>query len=187
MLCKKKAGTSLAVRMIAAVLALLMIAVVVHLVSFPMRVQAAGSTTLSGGESIVVYLQDSGWQSATQVRVKQLGSDDSVKNTEIETPSDNKINVTGEAGAAKIVLEQFNSTKSANLASMNAVINGASSTQMVVFYDNTSAQWTDLKYYAWTKKDGVTHKDADWEKPQEADATRQHKHLVCSNQPQRFA
>ena len=163
MLCKKKAGTSLAVRLIAAVLALLMIAVVVHLVSFPMRVQAAGSNTLSGSESIVVYLQDSGWQSATQVRVKQLGSDDSVKKTETLPPSSNKLNVTGAAGAAKIVLEQYNAAKNANLLLMNAVINSASSTQMVVFYDNTSAQWTDLKYYAWTKKDGVTHKDADWD------------------------
>lgn len=161
MLRKKQESCGKPVRVTAVLLVLMMLIALIAVGVVPVAVNAA-SATLGGSETITIFLQDSSWQ-VSQVRVKQLGSDASVKKTETLTPADNKLSVTGVSGTAEIVLEQFNSTKSANLTSMRSVISSASGTQTVVFYDNTSAQWTDLKYYAWSKVNGVTIKDADWD------------------------
>lgn len=161
MLRIKKTARTAAGRTIALMLALLIVASFMQIGITPASVSASGSATLSGGETININLSDSSWQ-GSDIRVKFLNSSGDVISTTTKTPMDNKISVTGVNAAAKIRLEKVNATKSSNITAMNAVISAASSTQTVVFYDNTSSNWTNLKYYAWSKISGVTYKDADW-------------------------
>lgn len=153
-------------RSLSVVLSVLMIlsTLVVMLSASSLSSSAAASSTLSGGESINIYLQDSNWQcsSSDTVRVRFLNSSGSVIGTSTQTPVDGKITVTGVSGATKLKLEKVNATKSTYLSKMQSVVSGAGSTQTVVFYDNTSTQWSDMKYYAWTKSGTATYEDQPW-------------------------
>ncbi len=160
MLRAKQERSGLPVKATAVLLVLMMLISLFAVGVVPVRVDAA-SAALSGGEAINIYLQDSSWQ-GSDIRVRFLDSGGSQLSTVTKTPSGNKITVTGVRDAAKLYLEKVNSEKSANLAAMQSVVNGASAAQSVVFYDNASTRWSDLKYYAWTKQSGTTYEEAAW-------------------------
>ncbi len=113
----------------------------------PTVVNAAGSATLSGGESININLQDSSWQ-GSKIRVRFLNSGGTAVGTEqILTPSGNKVTVSGVSGAASIVVEKVNDSKNTVLSAMKSKIS-ANSGKDVVFCEKSSG-WSAIKVYAW--------------------------------------
>ena len=160
MLRTKQEGFGALGRVTAVVLVLILLITVIAVGVVPVAVDAA-SAGLSGGETITIYQQDSSWQ-GSDIRVRFLNSSGTEISSQTKTPSDNKITVTGVAGTAKLKIEKVNADKTDKLTAMQSVISSANATQTVVFYDNTSTKWSDIRYYAWTKQSTVTHKDADW-------------------------
>ena len=161
MLRTKHAGHGFAVRVMSVLLVLLMVAALIAVGVTTMTADAA-SVSLNGSESISIYLQDSSWQGSGDIRVRFLNASGTELGTRTATPSGNKVTVTGVSGATQLKVEKLNPTKHTYLTAMQSVVNAASSTQTVVFYDNTSTNWSDIKYYAWTKNSTTTYEDAGW-------------------------
>ena len=161
MLRTKHAGHGIAVRLMSVLLVLLMVAALIAVGVTTMTVDAA-SASLNGSESISIYLQDSSWQGSGDIRVRFLNASGTELGTRTATPSGNKVTVTGVSGATQLKVEKLNPTKHTYLTAMQSVVNAAGSTQTVVFYDNTSTNWSDIKYYAWTKNSTTTYEDAGW-------------------------
>ena len=91
----------------------------------PAVVNAAASATLSAGETVNIYLQDTGWQ-GSKIRVRYLNSGGTQLGEQTLTPSSNKVTATAVANTAKIVVEKVNDSKNTVLTAMKSKISANS-------------------------------------------------------------
>ena len=112
----------------------------------PAVVNAAASATLSAGETVNIYLQDTGWQ-GSKIRVRYLNSGGTQLGEQTLTPSSNKVTATAVANTAKIVVEKVNDSKNTVLTAMKSKIS-ANSGKDVVFCEKNSG-WSAINVYAW--------------------------------------